>query len=35
MRSMAARAERMGGTLEVVSGVAGTVVTVVLTLQRS
>ena len=35
MRSMAARAERMGGTLEVVSGAAGTVVTVVLALQPS
>lgn len=31
MRSMAARAERMGGTLEVVSGVSGTRLTVVLT----
>ena len=33
MRSMAARAERMGGTLEVESGAAGTVVTVVLALS--
>ena len=31
MRSMAARAERMGGMLEVVSGVSGTRLTVVLT----
>ena len=35
MRSMAARTERMGGTLEVESGPAGTVVTVVLALQPS
>lgn len=35
MRSMAARAERIGGTLEVVSSPAGTVVTVVLPLQSS
>ncbi|MDY0106345.1 MAG: ATP-binding protein [Giesbergeria sp.] len=35
MRSMAARTERMGGTMEVESGPAGTVVTVVLALQPS
>ena len=32
MRSMAARAERIGGTLVVVSGVSGTQLTVVLKL---
>ena len=32
MRSMAARAERMGGTLQVVSGVSGTQLTVQLKL---
>ncbi|QLA79682.1 histidine kinase [Acidovorax sp. JMULE5] len=34
MRSMAARAERMGGTLEVTSGAAGTVVSLVLRLKK-
>ena len=35
MRSMAARAERMGGTLEVASGAAGTVVSLTLLLKNS
>ena len=34
IRSMAARAERLGGTLEVVSGPAGTQLTVMLGLVR-
>ena len=34
MRSMAARAERMGGTLEVVSSAAGTVVGLTLLLKK-
>ena len=34
MRSMAARAERMGGTLEVVSGASGTVVRLEMPLKR-
>ncbi|MNH48100.1 Histidine kinase-, DNA gyrase B-, and HSP90-like ATPase [compost metagenome] len=34
MRSMAARAERMGGTLEVESGAAGTVVRLEMLLKK-